>query len=167
MASKAERLSFLLAFIFTLTLAAVFLFIASGMVPYWQKLSGAELQSWFAGPFTRFAYMMIVVHLMSIGTMIWAFALHRRAEQSIKKLWYIAFVTLVIWQAFNFTLFGVNYNLALQSGTLDPDVALQTMDSRVFFHKVRKASVYVSVVALALIFLRSTTDATVRAESSD
>ena len=114
-----QRLSFLLSFISIVTVAAVFLFIATGMVPYWQELSGTEIQDWFAGPFTRFAYMMIVVHLLSIGTTIWAFILHRKSEQPLGMLWLVALVTLMICQGFNFTLFGANYNLALQSGALE------------------------------------------------
>jgi hypothetical protein len=151
-----QRLSFLLSFISIVTVAAVFLFIATGMVPYWQELSGTEIQDWFAGPFTRFAYMMIVVHLLSIGTTIWAFILHRKSEQPLGMLWLVALVTLMICQGFNFTLFGANYNLALQSGALEAEVALQTMDSWDFFHKVRTASVCVSAIAMAVIFMRST-----------
>lgn len=156
MNTQRQRLSFLLCFISILTVAAVFLFIASGLVPYWQELSGREIQDWFAGPFTRFAYMMIFVHLMSIGTTIWAFALHRRSEQPLGMLWFVVLITLLICQAFNFTLFGANYNLALQSGVLDPEVALQTLDNWDFFHKLRTASVCISAIVMAVIFMRST-----------
>lgn len=167
MKTNSQRLSFLLAFTSTLTVAAVFLFIASGMVPYWQELSGNEIQTWFAGPFTRFAYMMILVHLMSIGTMIWAFIVHRRTEQPLWTYWLVALVTLLVCQAFNFTLFGANYNLALQSGTLAPDVALQTMDNWDFFHKIRTASICVSTIAMMMIFMRSTKFAMGPANTSD
>lgn len=155
MTTQSQRLSFLLAFIFIVTVAAVYLFIASAIVPYWQELSGTEIQDWFAGPFVRFSYMMIFVHVMSIGTTIWAFVLHRRAEKPLKGLWVLALVTLLICQAFNFTLFGGNYNLALQSGTLDPETALQTLDNWDLFHKMRTASVCISAIAMALIFMRS------------
>lgn len=167
MNNNAQRLSFLFAFISTLTVAAVFLFIASGLVPYWQELSGREVQSWFAGPFTRFAYMMIFVHLMSIGTMIWAFVVHRRADQPLRTYWLVALVTLLVCQAFNFTLFGANYNLALQSQSLVPEVALQTIDNWDFFHKIRTASVSLSTIAMAVIFMRSTKAARGTADTSD
>lgn len=155
MHTRNQRLSFLLSFVSILTVAAVFLFIATGLVPYWQELSGTEIQDWFAGPFTRFAYMMIVVHLLSIGTTIWAFILHRKSEQPLGMLWLVALVTLMICQIFNFTLFGANYNLALQSGTLEPQLALQTMDSWDFYHKVRTASVCISAIMMSVIFMRS------------
>ena len=40
METKTQRLAFLLSFIFILTVAAVYLFIAVSIVPYWQDLSG-------------------------------------------------------------------------------------------------------------------------------
>lgn len=167
MNTVTQRLSFMLAFIFILTVTAVYLFIAISIVPYWQELLGKEIQDWFAGPFTRFAHMMVFVHLMSIATTIWAFVLHRHSKQPLLTLWLVALVTLLICQAFNFTLFGANYNLALQSGTLEPEVALQTMDSWDFFHKVRTASVCVSAIAMALIFMQYTKAAMGPAETSD
>ena len=160
MNTRNQRLSFLLSYVSIVTVAGVYLFIASALVPYWQGLSGTEIQDWFAGPFARFAYMMILVHLMSIGTTIWAFLLHRRSEQPLGMLWLVALVTLMICQVFNFTLFGGNYNLALQSGALDPEVALQTMDNWDFFHKVRTASVCVSAIVMSVIFMRSTRQST-------
>lgn len=167
MKTSSQRLSFMLAFIFTLTVAAVFLFIASGLVPYWQELSGTEVQKWFAGPFTRFAYMMIFVHLMSIGSIIWAFVVHRRAEQPLRTYWFIALVTLLACQGFNFTLFGANYNLALQSRMLEPEVALQTMDNWDFFHNIRTALVCVSVIAMVLISIQPTKVTVCSAKTSD
>lgn len=160
MTTTAQRLAFLMSFIFVLTVTAVYLFIAIAIVPYWQDLSGAEIQDWFAGPFVRFSYMMISVHLMSIATTIWAYVLHRRSKQPLGMLWLIALVTLLICQGFNFTLFGAIYNLALQTGTLDADVALQILDNWDFFHKVRTASVCVSALALAVIFMRSSSRST-------
>ena len=160
MNTRNQRLSFLLSYVSIVTVAGVYLFIASALVPYWQGLSGTEIQDWFAGPFARVAYMMILVHLMSIGTTIWAFLLHRRSEQPLGMLWIVALVTLMICQVFNFTLFGGNYNLALQSGALDPEVALQTMDNWDFFHKVRTASVCVSAIVMSVIFMRSTRQST-------
>lgn len=166
MTTKTQRLAFLMSFIFILTVAAVYLFIASAIVPYWQGLSGAEIQDWFAGPFVRFSYMMIVVHLMSIGTTIWAYMLHRRSEQPFGMLWLVALVTLLICQAFNFTLFGGSYNLALQSGTLSADEALRILDNWDLFHKIRTASVCVSVLAMSVIFMRSTKAIVSHAETS-
>ena len=163
METKTQRLAFLLSFIFILTVAAVYLFIAISIVPYWQDLSGAEIQDWFAGPFVRFAYMMVIVHLMSIATTIWAYVLHRREQQPLGALWLVALITLLISQAFNFTLFGGNYNLALQSGTLDADVALQTLDEWDLFHKIRTASVCISGLMMAVIYVKSTQAAADRA----
>lgn len=167
MQTRSQRLSFLLAFIFNLTVAAVFLFIAVGIVPYWQELSGAEIQTWFAGPFTRFSYMMIFVHFMSIGMTVWAFVLHHRSERPLGALWLIALVTLLICQAFNFTLFGANYNLALQSGVLEPEAALQILDNWDFYHKVRTASVCISVAVMGLIFMLSPKVAIATAEAAE
>lgn len=167
MYSLTQRLSFLLAFIFILTVAAVYLFIAIAIVPYWQDLSGPEIQDWFAGPFVRFSYMMIFVHLMSIGTTIWAFVLHRRVEQPLRMLWWVALFSLLICQAFNFTLFGANYNLALQSGTLEADAALRILDNWDFFHKVRTASVCLSLLAMAAIFMISMGVANNRSKTAD
>lgn len=165
MHTRNQRLSFLLSFISILTVAAVFLFIATGMIPYWQELSGTEIQDWFAGPFTRFAYMMILVHILSIGATIWAFIVHRRSEKGM--LWLVALVTLLICQGFNFTLFGANYNLALQSGTLEPEVALQTIDNWDIFHKVRTASVCISAIVMSVIFMRSTKQDTGSSTTAD
>jgi hypothetical protein len=104
---------------------------------------------------------------MSIVTMIWAFVVHRRADQPLRTYWLVALVTLLVCQAFNFTLFGENYNLALQSGTLAPEVALQTMDNWDFFHKIRTASVSLSTIAMAVIFMRSAKAAMGTAGTSD
>jgi len=55
MTTTTQRLVFLLSFIFILTVVAVYLFIATAIVPYWQDLSEAEVQDWFAGPLVRFS----------------------------------------------------------------------------------------------------------------
>src|SRR6056297_3013795 len=70
-------------------------------------------------------------------------------------LWPVALITLLIRQAFNFTLFGGNYRRAQQSGTRDADAALRTRDNWDSFHKVRTASVCASALAMAIIFMRS------------
>ena len=149
MKNQHQAITFILAFTFVSAVAFIYVFIAIGLVPYWQELSGTEIQAWWSGPFTRFSNIMVPLHILSIISIIYAFSLHRKGNN--KVLWLMALVTLLICQAFNFGLFGSVYNLALQSGSLEPKDALETFDSWDFYHNVRTISVCLSLVFLILI----------------
>ncbi|MEM9830804.1 MAG: hypothetical protein AAF944_09200 [Bacteroidota bacterium] len=148
-----KNTSYIFAFTFVSAVAFIYAFIAIGLVPYWQELSGTEIQSWWAGPFTRFSIIMVPLHFLSIITMVYAFIKNRK-ESNGKALWLTALITLLICQAFNFGLYGGVYNPALQSGTLEVQQALTTFDNWDLYHTVRTISVYISLVALIIIGLR-------------
>ncbi|MEM6629188.1 MAG: hypothetical protein AAF694_05925 [Bacteroidota bacterium] len=147
--------AYLLALTFVAAVAFIYLFIAIGLVPYWQEMSGVEIQAWWEGPFTRFSYLMVPIHFLSIITHIYAYVLHRRGPKPFDKLWLLALSTLLICQAFNFGLHGSIYNPSLQSGTLEPAVALETFDNWDVYHTVRTISVCISLVTLVIIGMRS------------
>ena len=138
---------------FVSAVAFIYAFIAIALVPYWQELSGTEIQSWWSGPFTRFSYIMVPIHFLSIITIIYAFIKNRK-DSNNKILWLIALITLLICQGFNFGLYGGVYNPALQSGTLEVQEALTTFDNWDFYHTIRTISVGVSLVALIIIGLK-------------
>ena len=73
----------------------------------------------------------------------------------MKRLWLLGLITLLICQAFNFVLYGGFYNAALMSGTLEPQLALDTFDNWDFYHKVRTAFVLISLGALIVIGTKS------------
>lgn len=155
MKTKKQTTAFILAFTFVAAVTFVYLFIAIALVPYWQELTGTEIQDWWSGPFTRFAYMMVPVHLLSIITIIVAYRAHRNEEKPIKNLWILALVTLLICQAFNFSIFGFDFNPSLQSGTLENAIALETLDNWDFYHVIRTLSVCISLIALIIIGIKS------------
>lgn len=146
---------YILAFTFTAAVTFIYLLISIALVPYWQELSGIEIQAWWAGPFTRFSYLIVPVHLLSIVTMIYAFIVNRKGENAPKGLWIVALLGLLICQIFNFTIFGSVWNLELQSETLDPSVALETFDKWDFYHNIRTLSVSIGLVALLAIGIKS------------
>jgi hypothetical protein len=149
MNSTTHRITFALSCAFILAVAWIYLLLAIAIVPYWQTLSGTEVQAWFAGPFVRFSYLMVPVHLLSIITTVAAYIMNRKGPH--ETLFLVAMVTLLICQAFNFTLFGANYNPALQSQSLTPDAALAVLDQWDFYHLVRTVSVCVSAITMMVI----------------
>lgn len=159
MKNQKHAITYIIAFAFVSAVAFIYVFIAIGLVPYWQELSGTEIQAWWSGPFTRFSNIMVPLHILSIISIIYAFAINRRGNNKI--LWLTALVTLLICQAFNFGLYGSVYNPALQSGSLEPKDALDTFDSWDFYHTVRTIAVCLSLVSLIFIGTRqnSTTKA--------
>lgn len=152
MENLSQRLAFGLSMIFAVTVAAVFLFLATALVPYWQDMSGAEVQSWFAGPFTRFSTMMVPTHFLSIAALGLAVFLHRKTGLFVLLL--IAFAALLVCQGFNFTLYGAVLNPALQSQALPVEEALATLDRWAFFHVVRTAAICLCVIALFAAMLK-------------
>ena len=150
-----KNTAYILTFIFVSAIAFIYLFIAVGMVPFWQQLSGIEIQAWWSDHFVRFGFLMIFIHLLSIVSSIYAYRLQRKEEKQIKRLWLLALITLLICQAFNFVLYGGFYNAALLSGTLEPQIALETFDNGDFYHKVRTAFVGISLISLTVIGIKS------------
>lgn len=155
MSHYRNEIIFTLSLALIVVIAAVYTFIAVAIVPYWQTLSGIEIQDWFAGPFIRFSFMMVPVHLLSIVITVAAFLIHRRTSSPHKVLWLIALITLMICQAFNFSIFGFDFNLALQSRELEPAAALTVLDNWDFYHSVRTLSVCVSALCMMGILVLS------------
>ena len=142
----------------------MFVFLAVGIVPYWQSLSGNEIQDWFADHFGRFSWMMIPVHLLAIGTTVTAFVLDRRRNGRSPLIWWVALGGLLISQTFNFTIYGNVLNPDLSSQTLEAADALDTLDTWAALHIVRTAFVVIALGALAAI---STGRGTRPSESAD
>ncbi|MEM6395590.1 MAG: hypothetical protein AAF741_04525 [Bacteroidota bacterium] len=153
MANQKNYTTHIFALTFVSAVAFIYVFIAIALVPYWQELSGTEIQSWWSGPFTRFSNIMVPIHFLSIITTIYAFIKNRKDADN-KTLWVIALITLLICQGFNFGLFGGVYNPALQSGVLEAQQALTTFEDWDLYHTLRTISVCVSLVALIIIGLR-------------
>jgi len=155
MSTLAQRTAFGLSFILVTTIAAVFLFIGIALVPYWQEMSGSEVQDWFAGPFSRFSFMMVPVHFLSMAALGAAYVLHRKT--SLSRIFLLALAGLLLCQAFNFTLYGGVLNPALQSQELSDADALATLDRWAFFHVVRTLGVIVSTLVLMAIIVKGST----------
>ena len=154
MNTNRKNIAYIFAFTFVSAVAFIYLLISIALIPYWQELTGIEIQAWWSGPFTRFSYLMVPVHLLSIATSIYAYIQHRKEKRPLNLLWLFALVTLLICQAFNFGLYGSVYNPALQSGTLEASEALEIFDKWSFYHHIRTASVGVSMVLLIVIGIR-------------
>ncbi|MEM7272760.1 MAG: DUF1772 domain-containing protein [Actinomycetota bacterium] len=152
--------------LFIVTNAAVYLFLAVAIVPYWQTLSGTEIQRWFADDFGRFATMMVPVHLLAITTTIAAAVASRRHWRADAALWIVVLVGLLGSQAFNFTLFAVVLNPDLSSQTLSSTEALDTLDDWDTYHLVRTALVLASAVAVVMLTTRTTRVQEVEIESA-
>ena len=152
--STRTNAAYIFAFTFVCAVAFIYALIAVALVPYWQQLSGTEIQSWWSGPFTRFSYLMVPVHLMSIISVVYAFVLHWKRDTN-RSMWLVALGGLLVCQGFNFFLHGAVYNPALQAGTLDPTAALEVFDQWDLYHSVRTVSVWLSLAALVAIGLRT------------
>ncbi|MEM9001740.1 MAG: hypothetical protein AAGB24_15880 [Bacteroidota bacterium] len=149
MKTRKQKISYIFSFTFVTAITIIYLFISIVLIPYWQGLSGSEIQEWWGDFFTRFPYLMVPVHLLSMITILIAFAIHLKQEKSIKRTWWlIALLTLFICQAFNFALHGTVYNPALQSGLLEPKEALVVFDNWAFYHNLRTLAVCISLVFL-------------------
>ncbi|MEM8905726.1 MAG: anthrone oxygenase family protein [Actinomycetota bacterium] len=135
------------ALVFVVTNAAVYVFLAVAIVPYWQTLDGIEIQDWFADQFGRFSWMMVPVHLAAIVTTVVAF----RRRRSSSGLWLVALIGLLASQTFNFTIYAVGLNPDLSSQELSAADALDTLDTWGALHLVRTALVVVAALALAAI----------------
>jgi hypothetical protein len=96
---------------------------------------------------------MVPIHFLSIITMVYAFIVNRK-DSNNKILWWIALITLLICQGFNFGLYGGVYNPALQSSTLEAQEALTTFDNWDMYHTIRTISVCMSLVTLIIIGLK-------------
>lgn len=147
MTTLTPRFFLAMSVLFVITIAAVFLFIATAMVPYWQEMTGSEVQDWFAGPFVRFSYMMVPVHFLSIASLVLTYVLYRKTH--FKRTILVALIALLVCQAFNFALYGAVLNPALQSQELSSEVALATLDRWDLFHTIR--TFFVAASALALL----------------
>lgn len=143
------------------TNAAVYLFLAVAIVPYWQTLSGAEIQSWFGEHFGRFAPMMVPVHMLAIVTTLAAAWVHRGRTGTDRILWVIVVVGLLVSQAFNFTVYAQSLNPDLTSGELTAAAALDTLDTWDSLHLVRTAFVIISAVATMTLAATAPTKAKV------
>ena len=78
---------YILTFIFVSAIAFIFLFIAVGMVPFWQQLSGIEIQAWWTDHFVKFGFLMIFIHLLSIISTIYAYNVHSKQDnKQLKRL---------------------------------------------------------------------------------
>ncbi|MEM7131582.1 MAG: DUF1772 domain-containing protein [Chloroflexota bacterium] len=155
MNTNVKTTAFTLCFVLVTAISFVYLFMAIGLVPYWQTLSGTEIQTWFQEPFGRFGTLMGPVHILSIIATITAYVMHRKETGVLRWLWLVALITLLICQFFNFVIYGANFNPSLQSGTLEPDAALALFDWWDFWHIVRTISVCISMVCLGIISIIS------------
>ena len=143
--------TYTLAFTFVSAVSFIYLFLAIGMVPYWQSLNGTELQIWWRGTFINFSTLMVPLHLLSIATMIFAFTKNFKEEKSQRKLWIISLAGLLTCQFMNFTLYGADLNPTLQSGVLTSSEALSIFDDWDFYHSIRTAFVCSSLITLIWI----------------
>ncbi|MEM9564506.1 MAG: DUF1772 domain-containing protein [Actinomycetota bacterium] len=153
--------------LFIVTNAAVYAFLAVAIVPYWQTLSGDEIQAWFADHFGRFATMMVPVHLLAITTTIAAAVTNRHRLRAEAGLWGMVLVGLLASQAFNFTLFAVVLNPDLSSQTLTPTDAIDTLDDWDTWHTVRTLLVLASAAAIVTLTTRTAGSSVVASEASD
>ncbi|MEM6603818.1 MAG: hypothetical protein AAF621_07185 [Pseudomonadota bacterium] len=148
-----QRTVFGVSLILVVVIAAVFLFLATALVPYWQSMSGTEVQEWFAGPFNYFSYMMVPIHFLSIPVLVTAYVFHRKSRLS--SLFLLALTGLLFCQAFNFILYGGILNPALQSQVLSDTEALATLDQWAFYNDIRIMGVIVSILALMAIMVKA------------
>ncbi|MEL6255864.1 MAG: DUF1772 domain-containing protein [Bacteroidota bacterium] len=155
MNTKRKHRAYIFAFTFVTAIAFIYLLISIALIPYWQELSGIEIQAWWSGPFSRFPYLMVPLHVSSIVVSIYAYRLHRKEERPLKLIWLFALLSLLICQAFNFGLHGSIYNPALQSGTLEASEALEVFDKWAFYHHIRTLSVCVSMILLIYLGIQS------------
>ncbi|MEM9042231.1 MAG: anthrone oxygenase family protein [Actinomycetota bacterium] len=140
------------------TNAAVYLFLAVAIVPYWQTLSGQAIQEWFDDHFGRFATMMVPVHVLAIATTLAAASFQRGRTGSGRVLWVVVVIGLLVSQAFNFTVFATSLNPDLSSTTLTASEALDTLDDWGTLHLVRTFFVVVSAAATTTLIAGGLTD---------
>ena len=153
MNSIPRRIALIMMLLLVTSIAAVFLFLATAIVPYWSSLDGRALQDWFAGPFTRFSNMMVPLHFASISVGVAAVFLFRGTD--LLRPICLAFLCLFICQALNFFLFGADINPALASGDLSNADVTDEYASWQQWHWVRTVAITLSslVLAVSALFL--------------
>ena len=129
----------------------IYLFITIGLTPYWQTLSGSEVQVWFSGPFTGFSFLMVPLHLLSMAIMLVAVIYNWYRDLS---LWLLAAIALFVCQGFNIFLHNAILNPALQSGMLSQHEALITFDNWDIYHRMRTIAALISMAILMIISMR-------------
>lgn len=145
------------SFFFVTVNAGVYVFLAVAIVPYWQTLSGPEVQLWFATHFGRFSWMMIPVHLLAMGTTVVAFRAARRSESAFSRAWWVVLIGLFASQGFNFTVFGAVLNPDLSSQALGDAEALASLDTWGRLHLIRTTLVVIAAGALGGLVSRGST----------
>ncbi|MEM9329097.1 MAG: hypothetical protein AAGA85_25765 [Bacteroidota bacterium] len=146
-----KNLSYALSLTFVAAVSFIFIFLAVGMVPYWQGMSGVAIQAWWSGPFMNFSTLMVPIHFLSILALGFGFFQHRKEAKPQKLWWIVALVGLLVCQSINFTLHGPRLNPALQSGSLADADALGIFDDWDFYHMIRTTFVGISLIALVVI----------------
>ncbi len=151
--TKRRQSLFIASYTFVTTVAAVYLFIAIAIVPYWQTLSGTEIQAWFSTHFGNFGTMMIPVHGLTILTTIALFVVNRKAAGSHRVLWLVMLVSMLICEVGFSAYFGAVLNDPLSSGVLAGDVALATLDQWDSLHIVRTIFIFIALICLITLRL--------------
>ncbi|MEO0565567.1 MAG: hypothetical protein AAF125_25900 [Chloroflexota bacterium] len=151
--TKRTQSLFFASYTFIATVAAVYLFIAIAIVPYWQTLSGTEIQAWFGAHFGNFATMMVPVHGLTILTTIALFVVNRKATGTRRVLWLVMLVSMLICEVGFSAYFGAVLNDPLSSGALEADIALATLDQWDTLHVVRTVFIFIALVCLIVLQL--------------
>lgn len=144
-------LTFTLILITTLT--AVYLFIGIAIIPFWQTLSGIEIQVWFRDHFVRFPTMMNLVHILSTISMTACYIVFRKSDKRTHLLALTALIFLILCEA-TYPLIYADANAALSSVELSPEEALTTLDGWTYWHPIRTLFTGITLLCLGIMNTR-------------
>lgn len=154
MDTQTRRIAFPMALIFMLMVVSAVVCAAIYMSPHLKDFAHPDAKNWFAGPFMQFTYAMVVVYLVATAATILVFVLHYRSDPRLGVRWLAELLKLyVLIVTFSF-FFDYDFWVALDRGALSDNVTLHIMENRDLFEAGRLVAVIVSLLIIALTYLR-------------
>jgi len=152
--TQIRRIAIAMALVFVSMVASMVVSVTVYMSPYWEDFVQPDAKNWFAGPFMQRTYTMIVLYLVATGATLLAFVLHYRSAPPLGVRWLAKLLTLyVLVIVFSF-FFDYDFWVALNNGALSDNVTLHIMANRDLFEAGRRVARIVSLLIIALIYLR-------------
>lgn len=154
MNTQTRRIAVPMALIFVSMVVSVIVAVAVYMSPHLEDFSHPDAKIWFAGPFMQFTYTMVALYLVATGATLLAFVLHYRSDPPLGVRWLVELRTnYVLIIAFSF-FFDDGFWVALDRGVLSDIVTVHIMENRDLFEAGRRVALIVSLLIIALIYLR-------------
>lgn len=154
MNTQTRRIAVPMALIFVSMVVSAIVAVAVYMSPHLEDFALPDAKIWFAGPFIQFTYTMVALYLVATGATLLAFVLHYRSDPPLGVRWLVELRTnYVLIIAFSF-FFDDGFWVALDRGVLSDIVTAHIIENRDLLEAGRRVAFIVSLLIIALIYLR-------------